>query len=146
MKNRPFQERLMFALNGLAAAWRRESSFRTQTRLAVLAGIVLVFLRPLLVWWAMIALTVSFVLATELMNSALEALVDQLHPERHPEIRVIKDMAAGGVLLASIGAYHRLPAARQHAVALSDSRTGEGVRRVSCQRGGPPLVAHGWKT
>jgi diacylglycerol kinase (ATP) len=38
------------------------------------------------------------------MNSALEALVDQLHPERHPEIRVIKDMAAGSVLLASIGA------------------------------------------
>src|SRR5258706_6370058 len=52
----------------------------------------------------MIALTVSFVLATELMNSALEALVNQLHPERHPEIRVIKDMAAGGVLLASVGA------------------------------------------
>ena len=105
MKNRPFQERLMFALNGLAVAWRRESSFRTQTTLAVLAAIVLVFLHPPLVWWAMIALTVSFVLATELMNSALEALVDQLHPERHPEIRVIKDMAAGGVLLASIGAF-----------------------------------------
>jgi undecaprenol kinase len=47
---------------------------------------------------------ISFVLAAELMNSAFEALVDHLHPERHPEIRVIKDVASGAVLLTSIGA------------------------------------------
>jgi undecaprenol kinase len=104
MKNRPFQERLMFALNGLAAAWQRESSFRTQTGLAVLAAAVLVVLRAPLVWWAIIALTASFILVTELVNSAFEALVDHIHPERHSEIRVVKDMAAGGVLLASVGA------------------------------------------
>jgi undecaprenol kinase len=104
MKNRPFRERLMFALNGLGAAWRRESSFRTQTALALLATIFLLILRPPVVWWAVVALTISFVLAAELMNSAFEALVDHLHPERHPEIRVIKDIAAGGVLLSSVGA------------------------------------------
>jgi len=104
MKNRSFHERLMFALNGLSTAWLRESSFRTQTALAVFAVVILVVMRPPIVWWAIVALTVSFVLATELMNSAFEALVDHLHPERHPEIRVIKDMAAGGVLLASTGA------------------------------------------
>jgi undecaprenol kinase len=104
MKNRRFQERLMFALNGLAAAWRRESSLRAQIVFAVLAVIALVVLRPPVVWWAIIALTISFVLAIELMNSAFEALVDHLHPDRHPEIRAIKDIAAGGVLLASAGA------------------------------------------
>jgi undecaprenol kinase len=103
MKNQPFQERLTFALNGLSAAWRREHSFRTQTIVAIFAVIVLVILRPPLVWWAILALTVSFVLAVELMNSAFEALVDHFHPECHPEIRLIKDIAAGGVLLASIG-------------------------------------------
>ena len=104
MKNRPFQERLTFALNGIIAAWRRERSFRTQLTLAVLTAVVLVVLRAPVAWWAITALTISFVLAIELMNSAFEALVDHLHPERHPEIRVIKDMAAGGVLLASLGA------------------------------------------
>lgn len=104
MKNRSFRERLTFALNGLSAAWRRESSFRTQAALAIMAAVALAVLRPPGVWWAIVALTVSFVLATELMNSAFEALVDHLHPELHPEIRVIKDMAAGGVLLASVGA------------------------------------------
>jgi len=38
------------------------------------------------------------------MNSAIEALVDHLHPENHSEIRIIKNVAAGGVLLASVGA------------------------------------------
>lgn len=104
MKNMPFQERLRFALNGIVVAWRRESSFRTQSTLGIVVAVVLVALRPPLVWWAIITLTISVVLAMELMNSALEALVDHLHPERHPEIRVIKDMAAGGVLLASAGA------------------------------------------
>ncbi len=104
MKNRPFRERTVFALHGVRAAWQRERSFRTQTALAAAAVIVLIVLRPAPIWWAVIVLTNSIVLATELMNSALEALVDQLHPEQHPEIRIIKDMAAGGVLLVSTAA------------------------------------------
>jgi undecaprenol kinase len=104
MKSRPFHERLMFALNGLSAAWRREYSFRVQTVLAILAVIILAVLRPPMIWWAIVAVMISLVLAVELMNSALEALADLLHPGHHPEIRIIKDMAAAGVLLASIGA------------------------------------------
>jgi undecaprenol kinase len=104
MKNRPFHERLKFALDGLVAAWRRESSFRTQTALAVLVGMALIWLQPSLVWCAIIGLTISFVLTIELLNSAFEALIDHLHPDRHPEVRIIKDMAAGAVLLASIAA------------------------------------------
>jgi undecaprenol kinase len=102
MKNRPFHERLRFALAGLVAAWRRENSFRTQVMLAALAVIGLALLRPPLVWWAIVAVTIGLVLSIELMNSAFEALVDHLHPDRHPEIRVTKDMAAGSVLIASV--------------------------------------------
>jgi hypothetical protein len=47
---------------------------------------------------------VALVLAIELVNSAFEALVDHLHPDIHPEIRIIKDMVAGSVLLSAIGA------------------------------------------
>ena len=104
MKNRPFHERVVFALNGLGTAWHREHSFRTQAVLAILAVVFLVVVRPAIVWWAIIAITITLVLAIELMNSAFEALVDHLHPDRHPEIRIIKDMAAGAVLLTSIGA------------------------------------------
>jgi undecaprenol kinase len=43
-------------------------------------------------------------LALEVINSAFERLIDHLHPELHSEIGLIKDMAAGSVLLISIGA------------------------------------------
>ena len=104
MKNRSFNERILFALNGLGAAWQRENSFRVQIGLAACAVVVLVVLRPPLVWWATVAITVALVLAIELVNSAFEALVDHLHPDIHPEIRIIKDMAAASVLLSAAGA------------------------------------------
>lgn len=104
MKNRPFHERLAFSLKGVNAAWQRENSFRTQIGIGALVIFVLAILRPSLIWWAIIILAISLVLATELLNSAFEALIDHLHPERHPEIGIIKDIAAGGVLISSLGA------------------------------------------
>jgi len=104
MKNRPFSERLGFAVAGLREGWHRESSFRTQVLLGALAAIVAPILGASLVWCAVVALTIALVLAAELLNSALEALIDRLHPETHPEIRIVKDFAAASVLLVSLGA------------------------------------------
>lgn len=104
MKNRPFAQRLSFALAGIATAFRRERSLRTQSAVAVLALVVLALFRAPAVWWAVVVLAVVAVLAAELFNSALEALADHLHPDRHPEIGAMKDMAAGAVLVVSLGA------------------------------------------
>ncbi len=104
MKNLPFLQRLGFAFAGLGEAWRREWSFRTQLLIGLLVGVGLIVIRPAPVWWALIGFVVAVVLAMELFNSALEALMDHLHPDIHPEIRVAKDMAAASVLLVSAGA------------------------------------------
>ena len=101
MKNRPFRERLGFALTGIRTGWLRESSFRTQTGIAALALIGLIVLRPAPLWWATVAVTVALVLALELLNSAMEAVIDLLHPGIDPAIKVAKDMLAGAVLLMS---------------------------------------------
>jgi len=39
-----------------------------------------------------------------LFNAAIETLADHLHPQQHPEIGAVKDIAAGAVLIASIAA------------------------------------------
>ena len=44
------------------------------------------------------------VLAAELFNTALEELTDHLHPGRHARIKIVKDVAAAAVLVASLGA------------------------------------------
>lgn len=102
MKGQSFGRRLRFAIDGLYLAFCREHSFRFQ----VLAGagvlVVLLLTRPSPVWWVIGALAVGFVLMAELFNTALEILADHLHPEQHPEIRAVKDIAAGAVLVASV--------------------------------------------
>jgi undecaprenol kinase len=104
MKNRPFRQRLGFALTGIAIVWRREPSFRTQLRLAGVGAVVLLALRPGLLWAALLMLSAVLVLALEMANAALEYLADQVHPDIAPGIAAAKDAAAGAVLLASGGA------------------------------------------
>lgn len=64
----------------------------------------MLWLRPGAVWWGLIALVTALVLAFELLNSALERFIDHLHPDRHPEIKLVKDMAAAAVLILSMAA------------------------------------------
>jgi undecaprenol kinase len=103
-KNQPFVSRLRFALAGVTHAVRTERSLRIQLFALLWVLIVLARLQPAPLWWALVLLAASTVLAAELFNTAVERLADHLHPDLHPEIRLVKDCAAGAVLLASIGA------------------------------------------
>jgi diacylglycerol kinase (ATP) len=53
-------------------------------------------------WTALVALCVALVLALEMVNAALEYLMDRVHPEWADEIGRAKDAAAGAVLIGSI--------------------------------------------
>jgi diacylglycerol kinase (ATP) len=104
VKNQSFTARLGFALDGLKTAIKQEHSLRFQLGFAVALVPVLVVLRPGMIWWALCGVMVTLVLAAELFNTALENLADQLHPERHPRIKLVKDCAAAAVLILSAGA------------------------------------------
>jgi diacylglycerol kinase (ATP) len=103
-KNQTFPRRLRFALAGLAAAWRSERSFRLQLCALAVVLLVLLALRVELLWWALVIVTSAAVIGAELFNTALEHLADHLHPEVHPQIRIVKDCAAAAVLVTSAGA------------------------------------------
>ena len=81
-----------------------ERSFRIQVVLAIGAFGFLAILRPDAVWWAVFVLIIGAVLAAELFNTALEFLIDRVHPDLHPMIANAKDCAAGAVLLLSFAA------------------------------------------
>lgn len=104
MKNQSLARRLGFAFAGLRTAWRTENSFRFHVVATSAVVAALVWLAPAPAWWALAALAIAAVVAAELFNTAIEHLVDHLHPEQHPAIKVVKDCAAGAVLVASLGA------------------------------------------
>lgn len=52
--------------------------------------------------WMAVIICISLVLTLELVNTAIEVILDHLHPERHDKIGLAKDIAAGAVLLACL--------------------------------------------
>lgn len=54
--------------------------------------------------WRWLALAIGLVWVTEAINTAIEALCDLVHPEFHPQIKLVKDLAAGAVLVAAVTA------------------------------------------
>lgn len=95
---------LKHAFEGLVLAWRTQRNFRIQIVLAIVAVAVFAALRAPVLAFAILALTIALVLAFEAMNTALEALVDLVSPERHALAKAAKDAAAGAVLIAALGA------------------------------------------
>ena len=91
-----------FALAGLRALFVHEHNARIH---GLIAGAVIV----LGLWlgiqsseWAILILAMAVVFCAEAANTALEALADAVHPERHPMIARAKDVAAAGVLIAAV--------------------------------------------
>jgi len=73
----------------------------------IFAAVVLLaalFLRVSPVEFALLALSILFVLFAELINTAVEAIVDLVSPDFHPLAKTAKDTAAGAVLIAACGA------------------------------------------
>ncbi len=93
-----------YALRGLLTAWRNEQNFRLQS-LVALGVVVLMLIVPLERWEEVsLILVITLVLVLELLNTMIEKLADLLEPRIHAYVKVIKDLMASLVLLASIGA------------------------------------------
>ncbi len=54
--------------------------------------------------WVVLVLTISLVVATEMLNTAIEDLADVVCPDHNPLIGAAKDVAAGAVLVTALGA------------------------------------------
>jgi diacylglycerol kinase len=52
----------------------------------------------------LLLLTITGVMAGELLNTAVELILNLLEGREHPVVRLAKDVAAGGVLMAILGA------------------------------------------
>ena len=93
---------LGYSIDGLRAAWRHEHAFR-QELMVVLPGIVVALLLPVSrpEKLALVAVLL-LVLIVELMNSAIEAVVDRVSLERHPLSKNAKDLGSAAVLLACV--------------------------------------------
>ncbi|CAG0999043.1 undecaprenol kinase [Burkholderiales bacterium] len=91
-----------YSRDGLAAVWRNEAAFRQEVGLALIAI-------PLGLWLgrdgterALLVGSLLLVLVVELLNSAVEAVVDRVSEERHELSKRAKDAGSAAVLVALV--------------------------------------------
>jgi diacylglycerol kinase (ATP) len=93
-----------YAIAGLIYAFKIGHAIWIQSAIASVVILVGFYLQISSSDWRWIALAITLVWTTEIMNTAVETVCDALHPEHHNMIGVAKDAAAGAVLMAAIGA------------------------------------------
>ena len=89
-----------YSAQGFKAAWKTEDAFRQESVLAVILIPVAVLLPVSLVYKLLLIGSVILVLIVEVLNSAIEAVVDRFGGEIHPLSGKAKDLGSAAVLLA----------------------------------------------
>ncbi|NUU68491.1 diacylglycerol kinase [Enterobacteriaceae bacterium BIT-l23] len=91
-----------YSWKGLSAAWRNEAAFRQEGVAAVIAIIVACWLDVDAMTRVLLIGSVMLVTIVEILNSAIEAVVDRIGSEYHELSGRAKDMGSAAVLLAII--------------------------------------------
>jgi len=91
---------LQNSLRGFKDAFRGEAAFREEVKLLIASIIIAYFFTESFIEAALIVGSVLLLMIVELLNSAVEAVVDRIGEEYHELSRQAKDMASAAVLLA----------------------------------------------
>jgi len=102
MKSKTWLQSFGHALDGICKTAASERNFRVQLFMGAAAIAMCLIFRVEAWQFILVAFAIFFVLAMELMNTAIEALADLICGDKpHPLAKKAKDAAAGAVLLAS---------------------------------------------
>ncbi len=89
-----------YSFQGFRHAWREEAAFRQEVTLSLLVIPAGLYLGHSGVERAMLVSPMLLILVVEILNSAVEAVVDRSGTERHPLAGMAKDMGSAAVMLS----------------------------------------------
>jgi len=96
-----FQNSFKYSIAGLKYAYTNEQSMLIHIGITVLVVIFGIFLKLSVTEWLLCLTMIGFVMAAELLNTAIEATVDMAMPDIHPLAKVAKDTASAAVFVLS---------------------------------------------
>ena len=87
---------------GIAACWRNEAAFRQEVLLVVLLLPLSFFVARSVEQWLLLIAPLLLLLVVELLNSAIENIVDRIGHEKHELSGRAKDMGSAAVLICLV--------------------------------------------
>jgi diacylglycerol kinase (ATP) len=101
MKNRNFVDSLNNAINGIIYVIKTERNMKIHVSAAIFILIFSLFYELTRIEFLIVCLTIGAVIICELFNTAVEVLVNIITDVYHPKVKIIKDVAAGAVLVSA---------------------------------------------
>lgn len=102
MKNKNLAKSFKNAMQGVWYVASKERNMKIHITAAVLVLVFSIWLGVSRTEFAILCLTVAVVICCELINTALEVLVDIIVDVYHPKAKIIKDVAAGAVFVSAL--------------------------------------------
>ena len=90
----------LFSANGLKKTWKHEAAFRQEVVLCLMALMALILIDFSHQQRAILIFVTLMVLVVELLNTAIETIVDRIGPEHHKLSGRAKDMGSAAVLMS----------------------------------------------
>lgn len=101
-KNKNFWEALKHSLSGMKYLLQTEKNLKIQLIIAMLVMIISFLLKLTAIQWLILCLTIGNVLFAEIINTAIEIVLDLYSEKYNEKIKIAKDIASSAVLLTSI--------------------------------------------
>ena len=99
---RHIQNAVIYSFAGFKSAWNNEMAFRLETIVIALMLPVGIWLGQTVVEWALLVGSGMLVLITELLNSAVETVVDRIGAEQHILSKQAKDLGSAAAALSML--------------------------------------------
>ena len=93
-----------FALDGLGYAFKYEQNILVHFTVMIIVIIMGIFLKISFIEWLICLILFGLVIATELINTSIEATIDLLTDKIHPLAKIAKDTASAAVLVFALTA------------------------------------------
>ncbi len=97
-----FTQSLRYAFRGLSYAIRNEKNFQNELIVAILVIIAMIYFNVTRGEAVILFVVIMAVLIMELLNTAMERVIDILKPKIHPYAKLVKDLMAASVLMMSL--------------------------------------------
>ena len=95
----------VYAFSGIRYFFQREHNAWIHGVAAILVLMFAFLMKISAIEMIAILVSIALVWITEMFNTAIESIMDHLSPGQHPNVKVIKDLAAGAVLIAAFIAF-----------------------------------------
>jgi diacylglycerol kinase len=104
IENKKIINSFKYAIEGIIASFKSERNMKIHVLATIIVVILGLILKINIVEWCFCIISIVLVISAELLNTAIENIVDMISTEKNEKAKLVKDISAGAVLVLAIGA------------------------------------------